>query len=105
VEYRSVFHERLDPWVETNLFRIAQEALTNTARHTMATNIQVSLAQEADTLQLRISDNGGGLRNQKPDTGLGLLGMRERARSAGGRLEILSKNNEGVEIVAEIRTA
>ena len=102
VDYRGNLHGRLDPAVETCLFRIAQEALTNTARHSDATGVQMALSQEKDMLRLRVSDNGGGLRNEGSKQGLGLLGMRERARAVGGRFSMRSNPEEGVEITAEV---
>ena len=75
---------------ETHLFRIAQEALTNIARHSGATRVQVSLVATADVVRLVIEDDGRGL--LPPDaTGieppsLGMVGMRARARQSGGEL-------------------
>ncbi len=105
VDYRGNFHQRLDAAVETHLFRIAQEALTNVARHSEATNIELSLLHDGTSLQLRICDNGGGLRNEPSGSGLGLLGMRERARAAGGALtvrEVIHDFKQGVEIAVEV---
>lgn len=102
VDYRSNFQARLDPAVETHLFRIAQEALTNSARHSMASNIEMSLDTGKGKLQMRVADNGGGLKHEGSRNGLGLLGMRERIRAAGGRLDIISRPNQGVEILAEV---
>jgi signal transduction histidine kinase len=109
VDYRGNFHQRLDAPVETHLFRIAQEALTNVARHSEATNIELSLlrtiTREGEVLNLRIADNGGGLKHERSANGLGLLGMRERARAAGGRLAVGEVSHDfrlGVEIVVEV---
>lgn len=102
VDYRGDYHQRLDAAVETHLFRIAQEALTNSARHSDATNIELSLIRDGERLRLRIADNGGGLRQEGSRNGLGMLGMRERARAAGGRVNIQSEAESGVEIVVEV---
>jgi len=105
VDYRGDFRQRLDAAAETHLFRIAQEALTNTARHSEAGNIELSLLRDGATLRLRIADDGGGLRGEASGSGLGLLGMRERARAAGGRLLINEVNHDskpGVEIIVEV---
>jgi two-component system sensor histidine kinase UhpB len=71
---------------ELVIYRIAQESLTNVARHADATQVELSLHDAGDTLQLRICDDGRGIHDQA--TGAGLEGMRERARLAGGVLEI-----------------
>ncbi len=101
VDYRGVFRERLDASVETHLFRIAQEALTNTARHTAATQVEVSLLLEDGVLKLRVADNGGGLTGDGSSSSLGLYGMRERARASGGRFTLRSTPGRGVEILVE----
>ncbi len=106
VDYRSNTRERLDADVETQLFRIAQEALTNTSRHTMATMANISLDRSQDCVTLTVSDNGGGFptpaEKTTPDSGLGLLGMQERVRAVGGRLFIESKPQQGVQVRAEV---
>lgn len=102
VDYRGDFHDRLHASVETHLFRIAQEALTNAARHTDATNIELSLIRSGDALHLRIADNGGGLAKETSRNGLGMLGMRERARAAGGQLKIQSVTGKGLEISVHV---
>jgi signal transduction histidine kinase len=109
VDYRGDFRDRLDPAVETHLFRIAQEALTNSARHSDASNIELSLLREKSRggplLRLRIADNGGGLKKEASGSGLGMLGMRERARAAGGVLSITEVSHDfrqGVEIAVQV---
>jgi signal transduction histidine kinase len=70
------------------VFRIFQEALTNVARHAESTVVEVELAYSADGLFLRVADNGKGIQssNLEDSKSLGLLGMKERARSVGGSL-------------------
>jgi signal transduction histidine kinase len=103
VDYRSSLRERIAPLVETHLFRIAQEALTNTSRHTMASTVDLALDRVPNGVRLTVSDNGGGLPpNQPPGTGLGLLGMQERAQAVGGVLTLRSKQGEGLTIQAVI---
>lgn len=102
VEYRSNTQQRLDPNVETQLFRIAQEALTNTSRHTMAKTVGMSLQHVDGTIQLSLIDDGGGFPASPSSLGLGLLGMKERARAAGGTLTVSSQPGKGVEIKAQI---
>ncbi len=103
VEYQSDFSGRLPDETETHLFRIAQEALTNVARHSQARQVHLNLHGDQENIHLRITDNGVGL--SKDDTpggpGMGMIGMRARARSAGGELAVRSQPGEGVSV--EIR--
>jgi len=98
VHYDSTFTGRLAEETETHLYRIAQEALTNVARHSGARDVWIGLAQKNDKIYLSIRDNGRGLNNSDFTRGLGLIGMRARARSAGGELEVQRHNGSGVEI-------
>jgi len=88
----------------TTCFRIFQEALTNVARHADATSVQVTLKKKAETLLLKVKDNGKGLAEEEiahPDS-FGLLGMRERARFCGGHVKISSVQGRGTTVVARI---
>lgn len=102
VDYRSNTQDRFDPNVETQLFRVAQEALTNTSRHSMARNVEMSLLRSNGRIQLSLVDDGGGFPPAPSSLGLGLLGMRERVRTAGGTLDITNKPGAGVEICAAV---
>jgi two-component system sensor histidine kinase UhpB len=75
----------LAPEVELAVYRIAQESLTNAARHADASRVEISLSSD-DEMQLTVRDDGRGLRGRSP--GSGIEGMRERARLVRGRLEI-----------------
>ena len=89
---------RLDRDVETTLFRILQEALTNVHRHSGGSMVRIILQVDAEQVQLQIVDNGKGipeerlrrLREDDSATGVGLAGMRERVRELGGSLAINS---------------
>jgi PAS domain S-box-containing protein len=72
------------------LFRILQEALTNAARHSGATEVEIRLRAEAGRVLLEVTDNGSGISDDRiaASSSLGLLGMRERARLLGGELTI-----------------
>jgi two-component system sensor histidine kinase UhpB len=74
----------------TAVFRIFQETLTNVARHSKASRVDVSFLQKTDNFELKISDNGIGISDErmKHTTSLGLVGMRERANSIGASLNI-----------------
>jgi signal transduction histidine kinase len=97
------FEGRLPDEAETHLFRIAQEALTNVARHASARHVRVSLTGVGDRVTLVISDDGCGLSAVPSNSrGLGLIGMRARARSAGGDVDIRSRPGEGVLIEVQV---
>jgi signal transduction histidine kinase len=76
--------------VEQAIFRVAQEALANVARHSGATSAALSLRAQASELVLRVSDNGCGFDAGSARAGMGLRSMRERAEAIGARLEIAS---------------
>jgi signal transduction histidine kinase len=93
-----------DPEVATQIFRITQEALTNIARHAGADRAWIFLRRSGkDDLELVVRDNGRGISRGEleAENSLGILGMRERARIAGARLEILPGEAGGT--VIEVR--
>jgi signal transduction histidine kinase len=98
--------DRLHPIVETECFRVAQEALTNIVRHASAKKIVVSLVRTNSHLHLRVRDDGVGFdvakrRNEAVGGGsLGLLSMEERAVLAAGGLELRSSPGQGTEVHA-----
>jgi signal transduction histidine kinase len=97
------FAGRLPDETETHLFRIAQEALTNVARHASAKHVRVQLESSGGFVLLRISDDGCGLSAEPANPrGLGLIGIRARARSAGGDVEIRSRAGQGVLIEVRV---
>lgn len=100
---------RLPPEYETALFRVAQEALTNVARHARATHVTVTFEQRPEVVRLEISDNGVGFSpdaarvgSYAPGSGLGLVGMRERVTLVGGRWSVQSAPGEGTRVVVEL---
>ena len=88
----------LSPNVELVVYRIAQEALTNALRHSDARLATVSLKADAETLSLRVADDGRGMPAQLPGDTAGIVGMRERALLVGGRLSIESRPGRGTEV-------
>jgi two-component system sensor histidine kinase UhpB len=88
----------LPPDVELVIYRIAQEGLTNALRHSAARSATVSLEADAETLTLRVADDGKGMPAQLPGGTAGIAGMRERALLIGGRLSIRSRPDRGTEI-------
>ena len=94
-----------DPALATALFRIVQEALNNVVRHAAAHNLGVDLLCEADDLVLRVRDDGVGMASTMGHGGMGLSSMRERARAAGARLQVISAPGEGCCIEVRIALA
>jgi PAS domain S-box-containing protein len=101
----GLLDDRLPPDAETALYRIAQEALTNIARHAHASNVDVILERRADDVLLIIEDNGVGFETADLDDrsqGFGLLGMQERAALVGATLEIESAAGGGTTILVRM---
>ena len=106
LEHRGL-EARLPPDVESLLFRISQEALTNCAKHAQAGTVKIGLRKGSRHTVLTIADDGVGfdlqqLGNGERKPGLGLLTMRERAEFAGGQLHIESSPGQGTKIRVEI---
>lgn len=109
VEFQCNSNEvRLPPAIELTLFRIAQEAITNTARHSGATSVKIGLdLLEADAI-LSVSDNGQGFRlssrsNQTiGEKGVGLLGVQERVSTLGGEVQINTAPGYGTVLSARV---
>jgi two-component system NarL family sensor kinase len=103
---RASLDQRLDPDVETVLYRVAQEALTNVAKHAHAEQAWISLRARNGSVVLEVGDDGIGFdplyatNNGGPDH-FGLTAMQERVEMAGGRWEIHSAPGEGTRVVAE----
>ncbi|RFU38509.1 sensor histidine kinase, partial [Actinomadura logoneensis] len=76
------------PAVAVAAYRIVQEALTNTLRHAGATRVEVRLRASPETLRVEVRDDGRGASAPPPDSGYGLVGMRERAAACGGTLRV-----------------
>lgn len=102
----DALQQRLDPVIETECFRVAQEALTNVVRHAHAQAVSVELRQQDHLLHLRVRDNGIGFEvstlREKAIRGasLGLLSMAERTALSGGGLEFTSTPRKGTEVHA-----
>jgi signal transduction histidine kinase len=97
----------LDNDTRIMFYRIAQEALTNAAKHSRASVIQVTISKSREGVSLEIADNGRAFevgRVGSADWGnhLGLVGMRERVEMVGGRLSILSERGVGTTVRAEV---
>ena len=92
----SVEARRLDPELESTIYRVVQEALTNVSRHAQATKAVVSVSEQGGMLRASVTDDGRGLadagslgpRGDGLEGGFGMAGMRERAELVGGELEL-----------------
>jgi PAS domain S-box-containing protein len=95
----GLLDERLPPETETTLYRIAQEALNNVAKHSRARKVEVILERRPDHVSLVIEDDGIGFDPGRAGQGFGLIGMRERAALVGATLEIESAAGSGTTIL------
>lgn len=95
---RIGFDGRLSHDVRAHLYRIAQEALTNVAKHSGADRVEVSLTRSGPDVVLEISDNGKGLSDVSTSDGIGLRGMQARAAFAGGEFEVAAGEGRGATI-------
>jgi PAS domain S-box-containing protein len=95
---------RMDAKIEEAIYRITQEALTNTGKHSHSKNVRVELKREGEKVQLEVRDWGVGFTPPSRVNGAvhGLRGMMERARIAGGSCTIDSKPGDGTRVVAEL---
>ena len=93
---------RVPTEVETALYRIVQEALTNIVKHAQASAVSIVLARSGTAITAVIEDDGRGFAPRSDGDGLGLLGMGERLALLGGRLKIESSPGAGATIVAEV---
>jgi len=96
--------ERLADEVRVALYRVAQEALTNVARHAAATRAQLALVPERDgqALLLTVDDDGRGMPAEKSPGGLGLFGMAERVAILGGSLVVAPSPHGGVRVAVRV---
>jgi signal transduction histidine kinase len=95
---------RVPPGAMKSVFRIAQEALANVARHARAMHVQLDVGRNDadDELVLRIRDDGQGFDTSSPASGMGISNMRERAAETGARLELQSKPGEGTAVALHL---
>jgi signal transduction histidine kinase len=98
--------ERLPEEVETALYRIVQESLTNVVKHARARRVSILLARKEGAIKAVVEDDGQGFDPDVQDgDGFGLVGMRERLALLGGRLMVESSSGAGTTIAAEVPVA
>jgi len=106
VEFQhSALTERLPAQLETVVFRIVQEALTNVARHAGVETVAVRLSAEPERVRVQVEDEGAGFAPEEAmrrGTSTGLLGMKERAELLGGRFTLDSAPGQGTRLTVEL---
>ncbi|MEU4788569.1 sensor histidine kinase [Micromonospora tulbaghiae] len=93
--------EPLSPAIEVSLFRVAQESLTNVAKHAAASRVGVTLSYTGTEVLLDVRDDGRGF-TTATGTGFGLTSMRQRIRGVGGHVEVQSAPGEGTSVSARV---
>lgn len=102
VEFECGLLTRLDINSELAIYRIIQEALTNIRKYACVDKAKVIIREETNHVRVLIEDNGQGFDLRSNSSGVGLYSMEERAKSAGGLVEIYSEPNKGTKIVLEL---
>jgi PAS domain S-box-containing protein len=100
VEVAATVEERLPEHVEATAYYIVSEALTNVSKHAQASHARVSIRRDGDVLRCEVADDGRGGADEA--AGTGLLGLRDRAEAAGGRLVISSPPGAGTVVTAAL---
>ncbi len=101
----------LDEVPRLTVYRLVQEALTNVARHSQASRVEITVGRQAGSpptggsIVARIADNGRGPKSAEAPSGLGLIGMRERVEALGGTLELSCPPQAGFVVLARIPAA
>jgi signal transduction histidine kinase len=94
--------ERLAPDIESTVYRVVQEALTNVAKHAVASRLEIELLMEGDDVAVTVRDDGRGFDPDAPAPGFGLVGMRERIALVSGQVSIESGADNGTVVRALI---
>jgi signal transduction histidine kinase len=100
VEVLETPHDRLPSSVESAVYFVVAEALTNVARYAQARTATVSVVRRSGRVEVEVSDDGVG--GADPEQGSGLLGLADRVAALDGRLELASANGEGTTLRASI---
>ncbi len=101
IEYRE---EDIDKDISTCIFRILQESLTNVARHSKASHVEVLLTKKDNTIELVVKDNGVGISERQlvDSKSFGLIGMKERTNFLGGEVKIEGNKQKGTTVSVQI---
>jgi signal transduction histidine kinase len=113
INYRGSDASSLPEYIQTSLYRVAQEALTNVVKHAAAAQVEVGLMVDAEQVCLTIQDDGRGFppaqssavdggSPENPLPGIGLLGIRDRIEAIGGTLRIDSQPGTGATLTASV---
>jgi signal transduction histidine kinase len=94
--------KRYDRRLETAVFRVTQELVSNVIRHSGATEVSVQLLETANTLVLLIEDNGKGMQQDKPSDGIGMTSIRSRVTAVNGEVNILPGEHMGTVVTVRI---
>jgi signal transduction histidine kinase len=103
IDFQPALQDRLPAEIETALYRIVQESLTNIVKHARASSVSVVLTRKDGAVMAIVEDDGVGFEpGRLGEGGLGLVGMRERVSLLGGRLAVESRPGAGTTFVAEV---
>jgi two-component system, NarL family, sensor histidine kinase DevS len=94
--------ERLDPELESTLYRLVQEALTNVVKHARAERVDLLVSMNGHAVTVSVRDDGVGFDPATTSEGFGLVGMRERLELVGGHVQVSSAPGQGTEVRAEL---
>jgi signal transduction histidine kinase len=100
IESRIDVPAQLPPHVETAVYFVVAEALTNVAKHSLATSASVTVVDAGSQVEVRVEDDGVG--GAHPSKGLGLAGLRQRLAAVDGTLEVASPDGGGTVLLARI---
>jgi signal transduction histidine kinase len=89
--------------IQTNIYRIIQECVNNTIKHSGATGLKVSIIKTNDEYEFLYLDNGIGIKNKRKSEGIGLLSILERAKILNGSVEIDDKNEKGFKLILKFK--
>jgi signal transduction histidine kinase len=93
---------RMTGELESTVYRLVQEALTNSIKHAGAEHAWVEILEDGSTVTISVGDDGGGFEPERTGTGFGLIGMRERVNLVAGRLLVDSAHGKGTVVRAEL---
>jgi len=101
-DQQDLHGSRLTTEIETTVYRIVQEALTNVTKHAKAASARVSIREQNESITIEVSDDGLGFDPDAPTLGVGLIGIQERVQLVGGALEVRNGADGGVALRASL---